>query len=144
MNRLYVVETMPTVTGFKAEHRLGLKPSEIVGFATALANGAAPQGASGDAQKFFSALMDDLKATGGKCVVIPGEQAPPAVHAAAYALNSTLGAVGKTVIYTETVNPMPSEQVADLKSLVADVNAGKVEWLVILGVNPSLKNPDRP
>ena len=29
MNRMYVVETMPTVTGFKAEHRLALKPSEI-------------------------------------------------------------------------------------------------------------------
>ncbi len=28
-NRLYVVESMPTVTGFKAEHRLALKPSEI-------------------------------------------------------------------------------------------------------------------
>jgi hypothetical protein len=45
-------------------------------------------------------------------VVIPGEQASPAVHAAAYALNAALGAVGKTVVYTETVNPMPSEQVA--------------------------------
>ena len=33
MNRLYVVETMPTVTGFKAEHRLALKPSEIDQFA---------------------------------------------------------------------------------------------------------------
>ena len=38
MNRLYVVETMPTVTGFKAEHRLALKPSEIAGFAQALAS----------------------------------------------------------------------------------------------------------
>ena len=141
MNRLYVVETMPTVTGFKAEHRLALKPSEIAGFATALANSAAPQGASGDAQKFFAALLGDLKAAGGKCVVIPGEQASPAVHAAAYALNSSLGAVGKTVIYTETVNPIPSEQVADLKSLVADVNAGKVQWLVILGVNPIYSAP---
>jgi MoCo/4Fe-4S cofactor protein with predicted Tat translocation signal len=141
MNRLYVVETMPTVTGFKAEHRLALKPSEIAGFATALVNGSAPQGASGDAQKFFAALMGDLKAAGGKCVVIPGEQASPAVHAAAHALNSSLGAVGKTVIYTETVNPMPSEQVADLKSLVADMNAGKVQWLVILGVNPIYSAP---
>ena len=44
MNRLYVVETMPTVTGFKAEHRLALKPSEIAAFATALANGTAPHG----------------------------------------------------------------------------------------------------
>ncbi len=56
MNRMYVVETMPTVTGFKADHRLALKPSEITNFATALANGSAPQGASGDVQKFFSAL----------------------------------------------------------------------------------------
>ena len=74
-------------------------------------------------------------------MVIPGEQAPPAVHAAAYALNAALGAVGKTVVYTETVNPMPSEQVADLKSLVGDMNAGKVQWLVMLGVNPLYSAP---
>ncbi|MGH9597884.1 MAG: 4Fe-4S dicluster domain-containing protein, partial [Edaphobacter sp.] len=118
-----------------------LKPSEIAGFANALVSGAAPQGASAEAQKFFSTLSADLKASGGKCVVIPGEQAPASVHAAAYALNSVLGAVGKTVIYTETVNPMPSEQVADLKSLVADMNSGKVQWLVILGVNPVYSAP---
>jgi MoCo/4Fe-4S cofactor protein with predicted Tat translocation signal len=141
MNRMYVVETMPTVTGLKADHRLALKPSEIGGFATALVNGSALQGASVDVQKFFAALMSDLKASGGRCVVIPGEQASPAVHAAAYALNSSLGAVGKTVIYTETVNPMPSEQVAELKSLVVDINAGKVQWLVILGVNPIYSAP---
>ncbi len=141
MNRLYVVETMPTVTGFKADHRLGLKPSEIASFATSLANGSAPQGASAEAQKFFTVLLSDLKASGGRCVVIPGEQASPAVHAAAYSLNSSLGAVGKTVIYTETVNPMPSEQVADLKSLVADMKAGKVQWLVMLGVNPIYSAP---
>ena len=41
MNRMYVVETMPTVTGFKAEHRLALKPSELVPFAQALASGSA-------------------------------------------------------------------------------------------------------
>jgi molybdopterin-containing oxidoreductase family iron-sulfur binding subunit len=141
MNRMYVVESMPTVTGFKADHRLALKPSEIAGFAVALANGGTPAGASAEAQKFFSVLSADLKQSGGKCVVIPGEQASPAVHAAAYALNSALGAVGKTVIYTETVNPMPSEQVADLKSLVADMNSGKVQWLVILGVNPIYTAP---
>ena len=74
-------------------------------------------------------------------MVIPGEQAPPEVHAAAYTLNAALGAVGKTVVYTDTVNPMPSEQVADLKSLVGDMNAGKVQWLVMLGVNPMYAAP---
>ena len=139
MNRMYVVETMPTVTGLKADHRLALKPSELVRFATALANGNGSL--SGEQVRFFDAVLKDLRASGGKCVVIPGEQAPPAVHAAAYALNSALGAVGKTVIYTETVNPMPSEQVSDLKSLVADMNSGKVQWLVILGVNPIYSAP---
>ncbi len=141
MNRLYVVETMPTVTGFKADHRLALKPSEVATFATALASGTAPQGATDEQQKFFSALMADLKKTGGRCIVIPGEQAAPQVHAAAYALNAALGAVGKTVIYTETVNPMPSEQMADFNSLVADINAGKVQWLVMLNVNPIYSAP---
>jgi molybdopterin-containing oxidoreductase family iron-sulfur binding subunit len=141
MNRMYVVETMPTVTGFKAEHRLALKPSDIAAFAQGLVRGAAPQGLNADQQKFFTALLADLRKSGGKCVVIPGEQAPAAVHAAAYALNSSLGAVGKAVVYTETVNPIPSEQVADLKALVADMNAGKVQWLVMLGVNPIYSAP---
>ena len=141
MNRLYVVESMPTVTGFKAEHRLALKPSAIAAFASALAGGSGAPLTNPDAQKFFTAVLNDLKKSGGKCVVIPGEQASPAVHAAAYALNAAMGAVGKTVIYTETVNPMPSEQVADLKSLVADMNAGKVQWLVVLGVNPVYSAP---
>ena len=141
MNRLYVVETMPSVTGLKAEHRLALKPSDVVAFAQGLVHSAAPQGLNADQQKFFTALLNDLRKSGGKCVVIPGEQAPAAVHAAAYALNASLGAVGKTVVYTETVNPIPSEQVADLKALVADMNAGKVQWLVMLGVNPLYSAP---
>jgi hypothetical protein len=47
MNRLYVVETMPTVTGFKAEHRLALKPSEMAAFAEALAGAVARAALSG-------------------------------------------------------------------------------------------------
>jgi len=147
MNRLYVVETMPTVTGMKAEHRLGLKPSDVVEFAQGLAQLASGTSTSDlwssspDSRKFAHALLSDLQKNKGKVVVIPGEQAPAAVHAAAYALNATFGTIGKTVIYTETVNPIPSEQVADLKALVADMNAGKVSWLVMLGVNPFYSAP---
>ncbi len=141
MNRLYVVETMPTVTGFKADHRLGLKPSALAQFADALVYGTAPSGLSADQQKWFNAVLADLKKNFGRAVVIPGEQASPSVHAAAYSLNTLIGAVGKTVVYTETVNPLPSEQGADLKALVADMNAGKVQWLVIMGVNPIYSAP---
>jgi MoCo/4Fe-4S cofactor protein with predicted Tat translocation signal len=146
MNRLYAVESAPTTTGFKAEHRLALKPSEIAPFAAALAaalgaGGGSAQPPSGPAGKFISAIAADLKANAGKCVVIPGEQQTPAVHLAAIAINQALGNVGKTVVYTETVNPMPSVQGQDLVSLVGEMQAGKVDWLVILNANPVYTAP---
>jgi len=141
MNRMYVVESGATVTGFKAEHRLALKPSEIAVFANGLDDIDVGYPWAPEQRKFAATLYNDLKANAGKCVVIPGEQASHAVHAAAFALNTKLGNVGKTVVYTDTVNPLPSEQVADLKSLVADMNAGKVQWLVLLGANPIYAAP---
>ena len=39
------------------------------------------------------------------------------------------------------MNPLPSIQGDDLKALVADLNAGKVDWLVILNANPIYAAP---
>ncbi len=146
MNRLYAVESVSTTTGFKAEHRLALRAVDIGPFAAALAaavgaGGSSAQPPSGPAGKFLTALAADLKANAGKCVVIPGEQQSPEVHLAAIAINQALGNVGKTVVYTETVNPMPSIQGQDIVSLVNDMKAGKVEWLLILNANPVYSAP---
>jgi MoCo/4Fe-4S cofactor protein with predicted Tat translocation signal len=148
MNRMYAVESMSTTTGLKAEHRLPLKADLIGAFAWALAAQLGAPGASSGSyswtpaqQKFLATLAADLKKAGSASVVIPGEQQAPDVHFAAIAINQALGAVGKTVVYNETVNPMPSIQNDDLKSLVADMNAGKVDWLVILETNPVYSAP---
>jgi MoCo/4Fe-4S cofactor protein with predicted Tat translocation signal len=146
MNRLYAVESASTTTGFKAEHRLAVRAGDIAPFAAALAAavgvaGSSAQPPSGPAAKFLTALAADLKANTGKCVVIPGEQQSPEVHLAAIAINQALGNVGKTVVYTETVNPMPSTQGQDIVSLVNDMKAGKVEWLLILNANPVYTAP---
>src|ERR1700722_2353724 len=145
MNRLYAVESAPSTTGFKAEHRLALKAGDVASFAAALASAVGAGGAasqpSGPAGKFLSAVAADLKANAGKCVVIPGEQQPPAVHLAAIAINQALGNVGKTVVYTDTVNPMPSIQGEEIVTLVNDIKAGKVEWLLILNANPVYTAP---
>ncbi len=146
MNRLYAIETGTTATGFKAEHRLAVRPSQIAAFAQALAAAVGAGGAGGGnwsdhEATYLKGVAADLQASGGKCVVIPGEMAPPEVHLAAFAINEKLGNVGKTVVYTDTVNPMPSIQMADLKALVADMNAGKVDWLVILNANPVYAAP---
>src|SRR5450432_2982493 len=134
-NRLYSIESTPTTTGMKAEHRLALRASDVAGFAEGLAAAVAGRSAPSNGyvwtdaqQRYLAAVVKDLKASSGKAVVIPGEQQSPAVHAAAIVINQAIGAVGKTVIYTETVNPLPTIQNDELKSLVADMNAGKVEW----------------
>jgi MoCo/4Fe-4S cofactor protein with predicted Tat translocation signal len=147
MNRLYAVESAVTTTGMKAEHRLGLRASDIPGFAASLAavisGGQPPSGYSWTPEQrhFLEAVVKDLKANAGESAVIPGEQQPPDVHLAAIAINEALGNVGKTVVYTETVNPLPSQQNADFKSLVADMNAGKVDWLLVLDGNPVYSAP---
>ena len=147
MNRLYAIESTPTTTGMKADHRLGLRASDIPAFATTLAaaitGGPAPSGYNWtpEQQRFLAAVVKDLKANAGESAVIPGEQQPVEVHLAAIAINEALGNLGKTVIYTETVNPIPSQQNDDLKSLVADMNAGKVDWLLVLDGNPVYSAP---
>jgi len=118
-----------------------VKPSEVAAFAQALA-GAVGAGSAGGYSwpdhetKFLQGVAADLKASAGKCVVIPGEFAAPEVHLAALAINQALGNVGKAVVYTDPVNPMASLQTADLQALVSDMNAGRVDWLVILNSNP--------
>jgi molybdopterin-containing oxidoreductase family iron-sulfur binding subunit len=149
MNRLYVIESTPTTTGFKAEHRLGLRASEIPAFAAALAAAVGASGVSAPAyawtdeqRKFLAALAKDLKANAGKSAVIPGVYQDASVTALAVAINAALGNVGKTVtISAEPAIPLPSNQLGDLKALVADLNAGKVDWLVILNANPIYDAP---
>ena len=147
MNRVYAVESTPSTTGFKADHRLRMRASQVEAFAAAVAAGvgagSAPSGATWTPEQtaYLNAVVKDLKANSGKCLVIPGEQAAPGVHLAAIAINQALGNVGKTVVYTETVNPMPTVEIDELKQLVADLNAGKVDWLVILDTNPVYSAP---
>ncbi len=74
--------------------------------------------------------------------MIPGLYQDASVTALAAAINNALGNVGKTVLVsTEPLNPLPSDQIADFKALVADLNADKVEWLVILNANPIYSSP---
>ena len=54
---------------------------------------------------------------------------------------NSLGNVGKTVFYTDPVDANPVNQTESIKDLVADMNAGKVDLLIILGGNPAYDAP---
>jgi len=149
LNRLYSVESTPTTTGMKAEHRLGLRASEIPAFTAELAKAVGASGVDAPAyawteeqKKFLAALATDLKANAGKSAVIPGLYQDASVAALALAINTALGNVGKTVqVSGVQADALPSDQLSDFKALVADMNAGKVDWLVILNANPIYNAP---
>lgn len=145
MNRFYAVESSPSNTGAKADHRLPMRAVEVEHFARALAAALGVGGMSGtpnpEAQAFFSALVNDLKAHRESSVVIVGEHQSPAVHALGHAINQALGNVGTTVAYTESVVIDPANQVQSIRDLVSDMRAGKVDMLFILGGNPAYDAP---
>ncbi|MBK7930181.1 MAG: TAT-variant-translocated molybdopterin oxidoreductase [Bryobacterales bacterium] len=144
LNRLYVVESCPTSTGSIADHRLPLASAEVENYARALAAelgvnaGAATTKVSADWVKKVAA---DLKAHSGASAVIAGDCQPPAVHALAHAINAALGNIGKTVSYTDPVEINTAPGFESLQQLVADMNAGKVKALIILGGNPVYTAP---
>jgi molybdopterin-containing oxidoreductase family iron-sulfur binding subunit len=145
MSRLYVIESTPSSTGVKADHRLPVRAGEIDGSARALASAVGANGsgdaAAGDKAKFVSAVAADLQKHKGSSVIIAGDHQPPAVHALAHAINAELGNVGKTVFYTDLVNANPVNQIDSIKELVADMRAGKVDLLIIMGGNPAYDAP---
>lgn len=147
MARLYVVESTLSNTGSVADHRLPLKPSQVEAFARALAGalGVAGAGSAGNGfpanPKFFETVQRDLQGAKGRAVVVVGEDSSPTLHALAHAINGALGAVGQTVLYTEPVEARPTNQIAELTSLVEEMNAGTVKALLILGGNPVYNAP---
>ena len=146
MNRLYVVEPMPSPTGTKADHRMPLRAADVEHFAWNLAaalgvDTGAHKGAATAADKWIEPIKNDLLKHRGSSLIIAGEQQSAAVHALAHAMNAALGNVGKTVLYTEPVEAPPVDQVASLYDLVKDLDAGAVDLLLILGGNPAYDAP---
>lgn len=148
--RMYAVESIPTSTGASSDHRLPLKPSDVVGFTQALASalgvaGVSASGAENAAYKnWVSALTKELQANKGASLVIAGDGQPAIVHALAHAINQTLGNVGNTVTYTESSQFHPegfNGYVDSITALVKDMEAGAVDMLVIVSGNPVYDAP---
>jgi MoCo/4Fe-4S cofactor protein with predicted Tat translocation signal len=147
MNRLYAVECAPSSLGAAADHRLRLTMSDSQRFALALAarldvKGVQAKATLPEAQnKWLNALARDLETHRGSSLVVVGEQQPPLVHALAHAINNALGNVGETVVYTDPVEVNPVDQVASLRELTDEMDAGAVDTLLIIGGNPIYTAP---
>jgi MoCo/4Fe-4S cofactor protein with predicted Tat translocation signal len=149
MNRLYSVESQFSLTGLNADHRLRLKGSEIKQFAVDLAAalGAVPGlnvvgNGGGRRAQFLAAVVKDLKAAGPDALVITSPRQPPIVHALAFLMNQSLGSLGNTIEFTKSATEDRLDAGPDaLKALAAEMAAGQVSTLVVLGGNPVYSAP---
>src|SRR5690348_14202754 len=141
MSRLYAVESTPTLTGAKADHRLIMAPDGVAAALRFIAAsvGAGPQGwAQDDAPdaERLRPVAADLLAHRGRALVHAGREQPVEVQALVHAINHALGAFGQTVRAIEPVAAMPPSATQSLAALAQDMGAGKVDTLIMLGTNP--------
>src|SRR5690606_37238016 len=65
----------------------------------------------------------------------------PEVHTLVAAMNLALGAQGRTVRYLPRTDAASARQTEDLAAVTADLRAGRVQMLAILGGNPLFDAP---
>ena len=146
-NRLYVVESSPTVTGANADNHLSLRSGDIEALTFALAEklGAISHSEPGtpnpELDRWISAIAGDLSGNRGSGVVIAGEHQTAVVHALVHLLNHHLGNVGNTVTLTGSAEASPVNQTESLQDLANALRNGEVDMLVILGANPVFTAP---
>jgi molybdopterin-containing oxidoreductase family iron-sulfur binding subunit len=141
MNRLYVVESTPTLTGSMADHRLSIRPSQLPSIVAAiwayLSHGPSGSELPANVTAWAQAVAEDLRAAQSS-LVIAGPWQSSAVHDLARAMNQFLGNEGKTVQYFADVRPRGAQTLAQL---AADMASGATNTLIILDSNPAYTAP---
>src|SRR5205085_1390517 len=99
INRLYAIESSPTSTGSIADHRLPVRPSQIEGYARAIAAGVgvAAAGSTTEHADWIAALVRDLQRTRGAAGVVAGDDQPAVVHQLAMAINQPIRGFGTSL-----------------------------------------------
>ncbi len=150
MNRLYVAEACPSVTGANADHRLAVASSQIAGLTLALARGLKipgledlrpTNGFDKRTDQWLHAATRDLAENRGRGLLLVGGSQPPAVHALAHAINNHLGNFGRTIAAAEAFCAADLPQAGSLEELGADIDAGRVDTLLIIDANPVYDAP---
>lgn len=143
MNRVIVAESTYSSMGSVADYRKPLRPSEIASVIAALGSKLGVQGVSFKGSlddkltQFVEMLFSEIKAAHGKTLVIGGDALDATSNAICHRINAKLGAIGKSVIYTQ--EPAASDD--NLQSLTSKMDAGKVGTLLMLGGNPIYNAP---
>jgi len=156
MNRLYVVENRFTITGAMADHRLRCAASQIPAFTYALAGkiadatkdaglssvlGALTSAAQGGAEfddAWLTEAAKDLVSKSGSSIVLAGSHQPVVVQLLAYAINSALKNIGRTVVVREFPR---NKNTKSILQLADRISRGEIKQLFIFGGDPVYNAP---
>jgi MoCo/4Fe-4S cofactor protein with predicted Tat translocation signal len=146
MNRLYVAECTPSITGSMADHRMRIKPTQVEPLVRVIAAalgvpGIESESLTGSQAQWSGAVVRDLFKNRGASIVVAGAQQPPIVHAIVHAINATLSNFENTVFFTDPPEVVHVNKTASLNQLVQEMHAGSVDMLLILGSNPAFDAP---
>ncbi len=151
MNRLYVVESVPTVTGSCTDHRRALRPGAVRDFlrqlahALGLANPGLAKIESGIDEAFVEQLKADLEASRGRCVIVPGKRLDATTCDLIAEINAVLGNSGRTEVYYHDPDrhPLlaPFEDTGCIEGVAKYIDHGLITTLLILGGNPVYNAP---
>jgi molybdopterin-containing oxidoreductase family iron-sulfur binding subunit len=144
-NRLYAMESTPTLTGAYADERLARAPHEIEAALWRIAGllGLAPDCIAADASstRWEAAVAKALREAHGRALVVAGPTLSPASRALVHLLNQRLGAEQGAVAYIEPVAAGAPAHANALAELTADMQAGRVDTLLMLDTNPVYAAP---
>jgi MoCo/4Fe-4S cofactor protein with predicted Tat translocation signal len=138
MSKHYQFESMISMTGANADERFTHKPSETGAVAAALLNAVSGQAVSGVSDKLKKGIekaAKDLMASKGNSLVVSGSNNVH-VQVVVNAINEAIGANGTTINWSA---PLQTKQGidADMAALIADMDAGKINTLLICDANPA-------
>lgn len=139
MSKHYQFESMLSMTGGNADDRYTHLPSEAGAVALALlaelSGGVTAPSLNPKLKAGISKAAKDLAANKGKALVVSGSNNPN-IQIIVNAINEAIGANGTTINWGK---PMLTRQgvEADMNTLIADMEAGRVGTLIIYGVNPA-------
>ena len=163
MSRLYVVEGGYTSTGATADSRLAMRPGQMPALISEIGRRLAEHdGGDGEIStfdpeqmpetafdelpaderlsRFIDAAVDDLAAAGDHGVVVVGDSLGEQAVAAGIRINRQLGSLGTIQQFRGEPEAEVGETVT-LSELVNEIDAGKIDSLLILGGNPVFTAP---
>ncbi|MFL5258058.1 MAG: 4Fe-4S dicluster domain-containing protein [Rhodopila sp.] len=142
MNRIYAAEPTPTLIGSVADHRFVASPSDLQAATAALAGGVLRgEGVPSGAPPWVAPVLADLQAHHGRALIHAGPGLPTEAHALVLAMNEALGGRGHTFDVIDPIAHRPVVFAADIATLIADMEAGRVDTLLVVDSNPVFTAP---